>query len=182
MVPRVSRGKIIFVIAVAAAAAAGVYMKRDLDLANGTSRSKLPDIIVERLDFTRDINGREWRVKIAEGESESGVIKARSIDIDVREAAAKRSSRVLAERGKFAPENSKVWLWNIDGVVSLEDRSVDFIAARADYDTSSDIWFFSEGISVSDDKVHVEGGTAKIDSSGILNLGKGARIHWKKTE
>jgi hypothetical protein len=179
MVPRVSRGKIIFVVAAAAAVMMGIYMKRDLDLADSASRSKLPDIIVERLDFTRVINGREWRVKTAEAESESGVINARSIDIDVYEAAAKRSSRILAKRGKFAPENSKVWLWDIGGVVLLEDRSVDFIAARADYDTSSDIWFFGEGISVSDDKVHVEGGTAKIDSSRVLNLGKGARIHWK---
>jgi hypothetical protein len=179
MVPRVSRGKIIFIIAAAAAAVMGIYMKRDIDLANSAPRRKMPDIIVERLDFTRAINGREWRVKTAEAESESGVINARSIDINVYEEASKRSSRVLAKSGKFAGESSKVWLWGVDGMVLLEDRSVDFFAARADYDTSSDIWFFGEGISASDDKVHVEGGTAKIDSSGILNLSKGARIHWK---
>jgi hypothetical protein len=153
-------------------------MKRDLDLERSASRSRLPDIIVERLDFTRAINGREWHVKTAEAESESGVINARSIDIDVYETATKRRSLASAKQGKFARESSKVWLWEVGGVVLLEDRSVDFIAARADYDTSSDIWFFGEGISASDDKVHVEGGTAKIDSSGVLNLGKGARIHW----
>jgi hypothetical protein len=175
----VSRGKIVSVIAVFAAAVMGVYMKRDIDLENRAPRNKLPDIIVERLDFTRAINGRVWRVKTEEAESESDVISARSIDINVYEEVSKRSSHVLARRGKFARKSSKVWLWEVDGVVLLEDRSVDFIAARANYDTSSDIWFFDEGISASDDKIHVESGTAKIDSSGVLNLGKGARIHWK---
>jgi hypothetical protein len=154
-------------------------MERDLALENSPSTDRLPDIIVERPDFTRSINGREWRVKAAEAESESGVISARSLDIDVYEESTKRNSRVWAQRGKFERESSKAWLWDVDGVVILEDRSVDFIAPRIDYDASSDIWFFGEGISASDDKVHVEGGTAKIDSLGVLTLGKGARIHWK---
>jgi hypothetical protein len=179
MVQRVSRGKIIFVIAVIAVAVMSIYMKRDLALPDSVPGGKLPDIIVERLDFARVINGREWRVKTAEADSESGVINARSIDINVYEAPAKRNSRLRARHGKFARGGSKVWLWDVDGVILFEGRSVDFFAERADYDTSSDIWFFGGGISVSDDKVHVEGGTAKIDSSGVLNLGKGARIHWK---
>ncbi|MDR1137555.1 MAG: hypothetical protein LBK91_04455 [Synergistaceae bacterium] len=154
-------------------------MKHDLDLANKSPTEKLPEIVVERLDFTRAVNGREWHVEAMEADSESNVIKARSIDINVYEAATKRSSRVLAKRGEFARAHSKVWLWDVDGMVFMEDRSVDFFAARADYDTSSDIWFFGEGISASDDRVHVKGGTAKIDSSGVLTLGKGARIHWK---
>lgn len=154
-------------------------MRRDLGLADRAARERLPEVVVESLDFRRSVNGREWRVRAAEADSESGVISARSIDIDVYETATKRNSRVWAKRGEFAGEHSKVWLWDVDGFVFLGDRSVDFAAPRADYDTSADVWFFGEGVSASDDKFSVWGGTGTICPSGTLNLGKGARIHWK---
>jgi hypothetical protein len=69
-------------------------------------------------------------------------------------------------------------LWGVGGRVFLGDRSVDFTASRADYDVSADVWFFAEGLAASDDKINITSGVANIDSSGVLSLGKGARVHW----
>ncbi|MDR1966307.1 MAG: hypothetical protein LBQ36_06315, partial [Synergistaceae bacterium] len=63
----------------------GVYLKNDLDLAKYAMLQKLPDITVERLDFARVIQEKEWHIKALDAESESGMIRARSLDIEVTE-------------------------------------------------------------------------------------------------
>ncbi|MDR1650204.1 MAG: hypothetical protein LBR87_00285 [Synergistaceae bacterium] len=178
MAPPVFRGKITAVLFLSVFAMMLVFLKRDLDLPAMVPLSTLPDIMVENLDFARTINGRRWRVKAAGAESQSGVIKARSMDVSVFEAATGRNASMEAKRGEYSEESSKMWLWEVGGQVFLEDRIVDFTAPRADYDSASDVWFFSEGLSASDDRISVFGGAAKIGSDGVLSLGKGARALW----
>jgi hypothetical protein len=71
-------------------------MIRDLALPYAVLTQKLPDIVVEHLDFARTIKGREWRVKATNAESESNVIKAHFMDINVFEATTKRSAHITA--------------------------------------------------------------------------------------
>jgi hypothetical protein len=168
-------------VALAVAAVFIIYLKQDLELSKNALREKLPDIVVERLDFARVIKGREWRVKAADAQSDSSsaVIKARSLDINVYEASTDRSSHINALQGVYSTDGEKMWFHGIDGVAFLGDRSVDFAAPRADYDASTDVWYFGEGISALDDEIFVSGGAGKIEPSGVLSLGKGARVRWK---
>lgn len=176
-----SRGKITFVAVTLAIALFSYYLFRDLNLAKNILDGNLPDVVVERLDFARVIKGREWRVRAASAESEgaSGTIRARSMDVSVLEAKTGRASRVYAAEGEYSTKTDKMWLRRVSGTAFLSDRSVDFAAPRADYDVSSDVWYFADGISASDGSVSVTGGTARIDPDGILNVGKGARVRWK---
>jgi hypothetical protein len=153
-------------------------MLRDSDFSRNLLEGNLPDIVVERVDFARVIKGREWRVKAVDAESEAGVIKARSLDINVLEPDTKRGSQLYATRGEYSTSLDKMWLSDVDGVAWLGDRSVDFSAKRADYDSVADTWFFNEGVSASDDKIFVTGGIGKIEPNGVLNLGKGVRVRW----
>ena len=173
-----SRGKIIFAVIVAASALFIYFMIVDSDITRDLIAGNLPDIVVERVDFARVIKGKEWRVKAVDAESESGVINARSLDINVVELATKKEAQVYASRGKYSMELDKMWLQDVDGIAWLGDRSVDFSAKRADYDSSADIWFFSEGVSASDDRIFVTGGVGKIEPDGILSLGKGVHVRW----
>lgn len=154
-------------------------MIKDLGIAMDSSGVRLPDIVVERLNFARVIKGREWRVKADGAESESGVIRARSLDVSVREISSGRSSNLRAASGEYATENYKMWLREVYGVASFGGRSVDFSAPRVDYDASADVWFFSGGISASDDKIFVTGGLGRVGANGVLSLGKGVRVRWR---
>ena len=173
-----SRGKIIFVITVAASALFIYFMLIDSNVSRDLIAGNLPDIVVERIDFARVIQGREWRVKAVDAESQSGMISARSLDISVLEPDTKRGSQIYASGGEYSTAEYKMWLRDVDGIIWLEDRSVDFSAKRADYDSSADVWYFSEGISASDERIFVTGGVARIEPNGILNLGKGVRVRW----
>jgi hypothetical protein len=175
----VSRGKIAFVVLILLIVLAGVYMRRDLALTGDALRKRLPPIMVEHLDFARRINGREWRVKAENAESEGDIVKGTSLDISVSDVRAKKSADVSAAKGVFNIDAGKMWLYGITGVVCLSDGSIDIVASRADYDVSEDIWFFSEGISASDDKIHVTGNMGKVDSTGLISLGKGVYASWK---
>jgi hypothetical protein len=174
-----SRGKITFIVTVLLIALIGVYMKRDLDLPWNVFGNKLPPIMVERLHFARRIKGREWRVSAENAESEGDAVRASSIDIRVSDIDTGRSVDIGARRGYFDLEADKMWLYDIAGIVYQGDGSVDFAAPRADYDMTEDMWFFSEGVSASDDKIHVTGRIGKIDSSGVVSLGKGVHVTWK---
>ena len=173
-----SRGKIIFAVTAASLALFIYFMIVDSDISRDLMAGDLPDIVVERIDFARVIKGREWRVRAMDAESGSGMISARSLDISVLELDTKRGSRIYASRGEYSTAVDKMWLRDVDGIAWLGDRSVDFSAKRADYDSSSDVWFFSEGVSASDDRIFVTGGVAKIEPNGVLSLGKGARVCW----
>ncbi|MDR0764498.1 MAG: hypothetical protein LBE65_02775 [Synergistaceae bacterium] len=173
-----SSGKITFIATVSLIALAGVYMKRDLALTGDAFGDKLPPIMAENLNFARRINGREWRVSAENAESEGGIVRASSIAVSVSDTDASRSADVNARVGAFDLESDRMWLREIAGTVYLSDGSVDISAPRADYDMSGDVWFFSEGVSASDDKIHVTGRAARIDS-GAVTLGNGARVTWQ---
>ena len=174
-----SRGKIIFVITIVASALFIYFMLIDSNISVNLNAVDLPDIVVEQVDFVRIINGREWRVKAIDAESKSGMISARSLDINVLEPDTKRGSQIYASGGEYSTTDDKMWLRDVDGIIFLEDRSVDIYAKRADYDSSEDVWYFSEGIAASDDRIFVTGGVARLETDGILSLGKGARVRWE---
>ncbi|MDR1580235.1 MAG: hypothetical protein LBS35_07745 [Synergistaceae bacterium] len=174
-----SRGKIVSIITVLMIALIGVYLKRDLALTGDVFRNKLPPMMVERLEFARRINGMEWHIKAENAESDGETVRASSIDIKAADIDASRSADVYAARGAFDLVSDKMWLYNIAGIVYLSGGSIDIAASRADYDMSDDVWFFSEGISASDGKIHVTGRVGKIESSGVVTLGKGVHASWQ---
>ena len=173
-----SRGKIIIVITVAVSALFIYFMLVDSEISGNLMVADVPDIVVEHIDFARVIQGREWRVKAVDAESKSGMISVRSLDINVLEPDTKRGSQIYASGGEYSTEEYKMWLRDVDGIVWLGDRSVSFSAKRADYDSSTDVWYFSEGVSAGDEEIFVTGGVAKIEPNGILSLGKGVRVNW----
>jgi hypothetical protein len=174
----VSRGKITFIVTVLLIVIVGVYMKHDLALTGGMF-GKMPPVMVERLEFIRVINGREWHVRAENAESDGDIARGSSIDIKVSDIDTGRSSDASASRGAFDLESGKMWLYDVAGIVYLSDGSIDFAAPRADYDKTEDVWFLSEGVSASDDKIHVTGRIGKVDSSGAVSLGKGVHAIWK---
>ncbi|MDR1470906.1 MAG: hypothetical protein LBS75_00130 [Synergistaceae bacterium] len=140
--------------------------------------SRLPDIVVERLSFNRTISGREWRVTAEGAEREAGMIRARLVEVNVREGGKEGVSTLRANFGEFSEADSKVWLREVSGMIAHEGRSVDVAAPSVAYDSSKDTWFFSDGVTLSSDAAALAGGAAKINADGVFTIGKGARASW----
>ena len=182
MARRGLRGKIVAAISVAAAVLLVFYFWRDLNLSRTVDLEKLPDVIVEDLTFDRTIDGKDWNIKATRAEHRQGLITASDLDIHVKEPASGRSSHVMARSGDFTQESGNLSLTSVDGIASLGDRSVDWRAPVASYDSSLDLWTFERGIVARDRSAVVSGEYATITSGNIFKIEKGAEARWNVKE
>jgi hypothetical protein len=177
----VSRGKIRLSLAVAVIFFLAFYVRRDMGLKPDLTLEALPDVSVENLDFRRVIGSREWHLKASRAEHDEGLIKAFLMEIDVTEPESGKGMRLNAARGEFAEKAEKNYSLearSLDGILLLDGRSMDFLAPSANYERSTDIWSFNEGIELWDDESLIKGGAAVIDSNGVLAIRKGAYASW----
>ncbi len=179
---RVSRGKIVAVASVAALLVLAFYLWRDLNLPRTVDLKKMPDVVVENLTFERTIEDRNWLIRATRAEHHEGVISARSVDIKVEEPATKNRSHVTARSGEFTQESANFELSTVTGSALLKDRSVDWSAPLARYDSSMDIWTFDGGIVARDSNSIVSGEFGTITPAGIFKLEKGAEARWNVDE
>lgn len=175
----VSRGKISLLLFLVAAGVFGFYFQRDLNLSQRKIPKNLPDIVVEKLDFRREIADREWHIVAESAEHESGMIRANSMDLTVSEAKSGRVARMFARSGDFSRTGGDVRLASIDGLLYSSGRSIDVMASRARFDSSNDVWVFDNGLIIQDRDAHIEGESAKITREGVFRIERGAYARWK---
>ena len=177
----VSRGKIwplVLLAVIGAVGLAGYYLWRDLNLPENTVFKKLPDVVVENLNFWREVNGREWQVAAVSAEREGDAVKASSIDLSIRDEAADRRTDLRAISGDFSQDTSNVTLHTIDGVLFHAGGSVDVTAPLARYDSETGSWVFPQGVEMWDEETRLTGERATVTPEGIFTVERGAKILW----
>ena len=181
MGPTVSRGKIwplALLATIGAICLAAFYLWRDLNLPANMVFEKLPDVVVENLNFRRVVGGREWQVAAVTAEREGDVVKASSIDLSIRDEDADRRTDLRAISGDFSQETSDVTLHSIDGVLFHAGGSVDMTAPFARYDSETGAWIFPQGIEMWDEETRLTGETATVTPEGVFTVERGAKILW----
>ena len=176
-----SRGRIwplALILAIAAVGVTGFYFWRDLNLPLNTVFEKLPEVVVENLNFQRDIDGRTWQVVARSAEHEEGVVRALSIDLSISDDKTSRRTEIKAVSGDFAQATSDVTLHVIDGTLFLPESSVDMTAPLAQYNSTESSWRFSEGFEMWDEDTRLTGDDAIVTSEGLFIVERGARILW----
>lgn len=176
------RGKIAAALAAVLILVFAYYFRRDLNVTRAVDWKNLPDVIVESLAFERTIEGKSWDIKATRAEHIQGVIRANDLDIEVKELSSGRASHITAQSGEFTRESANLSLVSVDGLLSLKDRSVDWRAPSAAYDSSMDLWTFGRGIKAQDGTLIVSGDFATISSAGIFQIEKGAEARWNAKE
>ena len=177
----VSRGKIwplVLLATICAICLAAFYLWRDLNLPVTAVLERLPDVVVENLNFRREVGGREWQVVAVTAEHEGDAVKASSIDLLIRDEAANRRTGLRAVSGDFSQETSDVTLHSIDGVLFHADGSVDMTAPFARYDSGTDTWIFPQGIEMRDGETRLTGETATVTPEGVFTVERGATLLW----
>jgi hypothetical protein len=155
------------------------FLMRDLGLPLSITSVRLPDVIVENIDFRREIDGREWHVVARTAEHDSGRIRADSLRVHVSEPEAGRSAELEAVSGEFTQDGGDVLLYSLEGVVVTPDRSIDVIAPRAFYGGSEKIWTLDGGVTLRDGSSYMKGGSARIDPDGVVSIDKGVEARWR---
>jgi hypothetical protein len=165
-------------LALAAVLALAFYIRRDMNLMPGPASLGMPDVSVENLDFRRATGGRNWHIRAAKAEHDSGMIRAFEIEVDVSDVSSDRSMSLRAQSGEFAERDYSLDLRSLDGTLFQDGRSMDVLAPQANYERSLDVWRFEQGVELWDDKSYINGGAASIAGDGVLSIRKGAYVSW----
>ena len=173
------RGRAAF-FAVAALSAMGMfYFVRDLNLSNIELPTKLPDVVVENLNFRRTMDDRDWHITAVSAEHISGVVRAVSIDLNMKSEQKAQSAMMHAAAAEFSEASGEVRMREVDGRIFLKGRSIDVRTASAFYYRSSDVWQFKDGAEFCDGEIFLKGGEAEFTGDGVFSLRKGAYARWK---
>jgi hypothetical protein len=162
------------------------YAFRDIALDVNLLRENLqriPSMVLENLEFEREISGDLWQVRIPLAERRDGRVEVRSVDV----------SRRLANGGEW-------YFRSAAGFYSEAAGSVDLVALVGTLETDSRVlnlespcfswngsepdgngFLFPQGLTVYDDEFLLTAGTASIDEEGVILLDKGGVIRWTKS-
>lgn len=176
------RGKIIASVSAAVALLLVFYLWRDLNIPLSADLEKLPDIVVEDLTFDRKIDGNDWNIKATRVEHRNGVITAEDLDMRVKGSSDGRISHVEARSGDFSRESGDFSLSLVEGTAFFDERSVNWNAPLAHYDSSGDVWTLEKGIVASDDQIFLSGEIATISAGNVFRIEKGANARWNVKE
>jgi hypothetical protein len=174
----VYRGKIKLLLVIGIIFLLAFYIRRDMNLKPESLSDILPNVSVENLDFRRVIGSRDWHLRAERAEHYEGLIKAYSMQIDVTEPGSGRGMYLEAANGEFTEKDYFLEARSLDGKLALNGRSMDVSSPSANYEASTDIWSFNEGIELWDDKSFIKGEIAAIGKDGTFTIRKGAYASW----
>ena len=150
----VSRRSIFVIAAISIAAIIGSFLWRDLHLTG--SNVKIPDIVVENINMERDINGKHWTFISPRVEHRDGRVYGDSLDVTIDEGNGKQT-KILAKGGTFARANNDLTLDDARGTLVQGGKAHSMTAGSVFYKASEELWTFSRGIVLSDDKTVISG-------------------------
>jgi hypothetical protein len=161
------------------------YALRDISLDANLLRESLqriPAVVLENLEFEREISGDLWQVRIPLAERRDGRVEVRSVDVSRRMG------------------NGREWYFrSVSGFYSEETGSADLIALLGTLETNSRVlnlespyvswtrtgaeeggggFFFPRGLLVYDDEFFLTADVASIDEEGVILLDRGGVIKW----
>lgn len=156
-----------------------VYLWKDLHL-DDANKISLPDIVVENIDVIREINGQSWRLRSPQVEHKDNVIYAKSPDIETTDDD-NTDIKINATSGIFIRESDNFTLIDAFGTMSKKtNKTYNLMSGKVFYESKTEIWNFSNDVTLSDDKTQINGLTGVYDSkNGDIFLPNGGTIKWK---
>ncbi|MDR1732654.1 MAG: hypothetical protein LBR61_11235 [Synergistaceae bacterium] len=155
------------------------YAWRDfhLDVALLGLETGLPEIVLENLEFEREISGDLWRVRVPFARRSDGVVSASSIDI-LRQMPDGREWYFKSGRGVFREASRKAELYSLLGTLEGGTRVWNLESPFLSWSEGTNEFLFSGGFTIYDAEFILKADTASIDSSGIVLLDRGGTIRW----
>ncbi|GHV44153.1 hypothetical protein FACS1894204_00810 [Synergistales bacterium] len=168
------------------------YVVRDINLDVDILRmslEKMPAIIMENLDFEREISGDIWRAHIPRAARRDGVVEVTSVDATRNQAGGQEwyfrsASGLYSEKTGSADFSGLLGTLETGArVLNLESPTLLFLGygvSRDERDENDYEFLFPDGLVVYDAEILVTADTAKLNKDGVILLEKGGVIRWKK--
>ena len=151
----------------------------DLDLLR-ESLERMPGIVLENMEFEREISGDLWQVRVPLAERRDGEITVSSVDVrrwlpDGKEWYFRSASGVYSEQGESA--DLKILL----GTLETDSRVLNLESPLLSWAKDENIFLFPKGLTLYDAEFILKADLASIDENGVILLDRGGTIRWTKS-
>ena len=158
------------------------YVFRDINLDLDLLRESLenmPVVVMENLEFEREISGELWQVRVPLAERRDEMVEVRSVDVRRRLADGKEWF-FLGSRGVYSEAAESADLTRLLGTLETDARVLNLESPGLSWTRSENVFLFPMGLSIYDAEFILETDLASLDASGVMALDKGAVVRWKK--
>jgi len=158
------------------------YVFRDINLDLALLRESLenmPTVVMENLEFERDISGELWQVRVPVAERRDGMIELRSVDVRRRLADGKEWF-FLGSSGLYSETAESADLTRLLGTLETDTRVLNLESPFLSWSRNENVFLFPRGLSLYDAELILETKLASLDARGIMELNEGV-IRWKKS-
>ncbi|GHV35570.1 hypothetical protein FACS1894187_08580 [Synergistales bacterium] len=171
------------------------YVVRDINLNVDVlleGIEKMPAIMMENLDFEREISGDFWRAHIPRAALRGGVAEVTSIDVTrFIEGEGGKEWYFRSASGFYSEKIGSADLFGLLGTLETDARMLNLESPRLSflgYGTSRDKnaeygdyeFLFPDGLIVYDAEIRLAAPSAKLNKDGVILLEGGVAIKWKK--
>ncbi|MDR1741294.1 MAG: hypothetical protein LBR38_05535 [Synergistaceae bacterium] len=161
------------------------YVFRDIELGDALLREALehmPGVVMENLEFEREVSGDLWQVSIFRAERRAGVVTLTSVDVS-REPVSSGDDqrwRVFGDYGVYSEAGESGDLFRPRGVLEFDGRPIDFSGPRLSYARveGEASLSFPDGILLSGDDISISADAARVDRSGVIFFDRGGVLRW----
>ncbi|MCX7828813.1 MAG: hypothetical protein N2315_06350 [Thermanaerothrix sp.] len=141
------------------------YMARDLNLQRQEppkGLKALPDVEAEDLSLVRTVNGEEWRITAKGAAKACSTVKARGLWVQKGPEGAP-TGKLQAAEGFYDEDLSSMELKSFRGLWTVGGRPYQFSGDRGIYSFQKDIWSFSGGVEIRQDRMSARSDSGKVE-------------------
>ncbi len=179
---RIRRGWLGLVLACLGIAVLVRYVMRDLRLDVDLLREgllRMPGIVMENLEFDREISGDRWRVRLPLAERLGEQVTVRSIDIR-RRIVSGGEWYFFGAHGVYSNDEKAAVLRGLLGTLETPTRVLNLESPSLEWREARNEFRFPSGLTLYDDEFVLETPEASMDESGVVLLEKGGTLVWTK--
>jgi len=141
----------------------------------------VPPIIVENLEFEREVSGDLWRMWTPRAERRPDVVELHTVDVH-RRFANGREWAFTGLHGFYFEAAEAADVTYVSGTMETETRILNLESPLLKWTMEGNVFLFPEGVLVYDDEFTLETDLARLDESGIMEFDEGAVIRWRRLE
>ena len=155
-------------------------IKLDVDLLK-ESLERMPGLVLENLEFEREISGDLWQVQIPYAERQGDMIQVRSVDVR-RWLADGKEWYFWGSQGIYRDDEGTADLTRLLGTMETDARVLNLESPHLLWNQADEEFFFPEGFILYDDEFILTAEVASIDDAGMILLDKGGTVKWMRNE
>lgn len=159
------------------------YAMRDMQLNVDLLREslmKMPAVVMENIQFSREVSGDIWRVRVPYLDREGITIRLRSLDIRRQLSGDKGEWYFFGRDGIYSHDQKAASITGLLGTLQTDTRTLNLESGKLTWKDSDNTLVFPQGLTIYDDEFMLQTPHASIDKSGVISLQQGGVLKWVK--